>query len=75
MLPDYVQMRETRIHMDPVVNIEECSKLSGPLGNAAGLLAEGICSPPAREPLGHRLRLHGGFASSEDPGGTRRKWR
>jgi maleate isomerase len=45
MLPDYVQMRETRIHMDPVVNIQECSKLSGPLGNAAGLLAEGLCSP------------------------------
>jgi maleate isomerase len=45
MLPDYVQIRETRIHMDPVVNIEECSKLSGPLGNAAALLAEGLCSP------------------------------
>jgi len=40
MLPDYVQMRETRIHMEPVVNIEECSKLSEPLGKAAGLLAE-----------------------------------
>jgi maleate isomerase len=45
MLPDYVHMRETRIHMEPVVNIEECSKLSGPLANAAGLLAEGLCSP------------------------------
>jgi maleate isomerase len=45
MLPDYVQIRETRIHMDPVVNIKECSKLSGPLGNAAALLAEGLCSP------------------------------
>ena len=40
MIPDYVQVRETRIHMDPVVNVEECSKLSEPLGNAAGLLAE-----------------------------------
>jgi maleate isomerase len=45
MLPDYVQIRETRVHMDPVVNIEECSKLSGPLGNAAALLAEGVSSP------------------------------
>lgn len=45
MLPEYVQIRETRIHMDPVVNIEECSKLSGPLGNAATLLGEGMCSP------------------------------
>jgi maleate isomerase len=31
--------------MDPVVNVEECSKLSEPLGNAAGLLAEGLSSP------------------------------
>lgn len=45
MIPDYVQVRETRIHMDPVVNIEECSKLSEPLANAAGLLAEGLSSP------------------------------
>lgn len=45
MLPDYVQVRETRIHMDPVVNVEECSKLSEPLGNAASLLAEGLSSP------------------------------
>jgi len=45
MLPDYVQIRETRIHMAPVVNVEECSKLSEPLGNAAGLLAEGLSSP------------------------------
>jgi len=45
MIPDYIQVRETRIHMDPVVNIEECSKLSEPLGNAAGLLAEGLSSP------------------------------
>ena len=45
MLPDYVQIRETRIHMEPVVNIEECSKLSGPLGNAAALLSEGLSSP------------------------------
>lgn len=45
MLPEYVQMRETRIHMEPVVNIEECSKLSEPLGKAAGLLAEGLSSP------------------------------
>lgn len=45
MLPDYVQVRETRIHMDPVVNVEECSKLSEPLGNAAKVLAEGLSSP------------------------------
>jgi maleate isomerase len=45
MLPDYVQMRETRIHMEPVVDIEECSKLSAPLGYSASLLAEGMCSP------------------------------
>ncbi|MBE9545098.1 MAG: hypothetical protein IMF02_11430, partial [Proteobacteria bacterium] len=44
MIPDYVQVRETRIHMNPVVNVEECSKLSEPLGNAAGLLAEGLSS-------------------------------
>jgi hypothetical protein len=30
MIPDYIQVRETRIHMDPVVNVEECSKLSEP---------------------------------------------
>jgi maleate isomerase len=45
MIPDYVQVRETRIHMDPVVNGEECSKLSEPLGKAAKLLAEGLSSP------------------------------
>jgi maleate isomerase len=45
MLPGYIQIRETRIHMEPVVNIEECSKLSGPLGQAAALLAEGLSSP------------------------------
>ena len=45
MIPDYVQVRETRIHMDPVVNIEECSKLSEPLGAAAAVLAEGLSSP------------------------------
>ena len=45
MIPDYVQIRETRIHMDPVVNIEECSKLSEPLGAAAAVLAEGLSSP------------------------------
>ena len=45
MLPDYVQIRETRIHMDPVVNVEECSKLSEPLGQAAALLGEGLSSP------------------------------
>jgi maleate isomerase len=45
MIPEYVQVRETRIHMDPVVNVEECSKLSEPLGNAAKLLAEGLSSP------------------------------
>jgi len=45
MIPDYVQVRETRIHMDPVVNVEECSKLSRSLGDAAALLAEGLSSP------------------------------
>ncbi len=45
MLPDYVQLRETRIHMDPVVNIQECSKLSGPLSQAAALVGEGLSSP------------------------------
>jgi maleate isomerase len=45
MMPDYVQIRETRIHMDPVVNVDECSKLSEPLGAAAGVLAEGLSSP------------------------------
>jgi maleate isomerase len=45
MLPDYVQVRETRIHMEPVVNVEECSKLSEPLAAAARVLAEGLCSP------------------------------
>jgi maleate isomerase len=45
MLPDYVQVRETRIHMEPIVNIEETSKLSEPLGDAAAVLAEGMVSP------------------------------
>jgi maleate isomerase len=46
MLPDYVQMRETRIHMDhAAANVEECFKLSALLGDAAGLVAEGLCSP------------------------------
>jgi maleate isomerase len=45
MLPGYVQVRETRIHMEPVVNIEECSKLSSPLAEATSLLAEGLVSP------------------------------
>ena len=45
MLPEYLQIRETRIHMEPVVTVEECCKFSGPLGNAATLLAEGMCSP------------------------------
>jgi maleate isomerase len=53
MIPDYIQVRETRIHMDPVVNVEECSKLSEPLGNAAGLLAEGLSS----EILGNRSAI------------------
>jgi maleate isomerase len=39
--------------MDPVVNVEECSKLSEPLGNAAGLLAEGLSS----EILGNRSAI------------------
>lgn len=45
MLPGYVQMRETRIHMEPCVNIQECSKLSQPLGAAAAVIAEGMVSP------------------------------
>lgn len=45
MLPPYVQIRETRIHMEPVVNVEECSKLSARLPEPAGLLAEGMTSP------------------------------
>jgi len=45
MLPDYIQIRETRIHMEPVVNIEECLKLGDRLAEAAALLAEGISSP------------------------------
>lgn len=45
MLPPYVQVRETRIHMEPVVNVQECSKLSGRLPDPAGLLAEGMASP------------------------------
>lgn len=45
MLPPYVQVRETRIHMEPVVNVEECSKLSARLPEPAGLLTEGMISP------------------------------
>ena len=45
MLPPYVQVRETRIHMEPVVNVEECSRLSARLPEPAGLLAEGMISP------------------------------
>ena len=45
MLPPYVQVRETRIHMEPVVNVQECSKLSARLPEPAGLLAEGMSSP------------------------------
>ncbi|MCF8105701.1 MAG: hypothetical protein K9K64_09470, partial [Desulfohalobiaceae bacterium] len=45
MLPDYVHVRETRIHMEPVVNVEECSKLFEPLANAASVIAEGLSSP------------------------------
>jgi len=44
MLPSYVQVRETRIHMEPVVNVQECSKLSARLPEPAGLLAEGMVS-------------------------------
>jgi maleate isomerase len=44
MLPPYVQVRETRIHMDPVVNVQECSKLSARLPEPAGLLTEGMSS-------------------------------
>ncbi len=45
MIPPYVQVRETRIHMEPVVNVEECSKLSARLPEPAGLLTEGLVSP------------------------------
>ena len=45
MVPPYVQIRETRIHMEPVVNVEECSKLSARLPEPAGLLTEGMISP------------------------------
>ena len=45
MLPSYIQVRETRIHMEPVVNVSECSKLSARLPEPAGLLAEGMSSP------------------------------
>jgi len=45
MLPSYVQVRETRIHMEPVVNVSECSKLSARLPEPAGLLTEGMSSP------------------------------
>jgi maleate isomerase len=45
MLPSYVQVRETRIHMEPVVNVGECSKLSARLPEPAGLLTEGMSSP------------------------------
>jgi len=45
MLLPYVQVRETRIHMEPVVDVEECSKLSARLPEPAGLLAEGMTSP------------------------------
>jgi maleate isomerase len=45
MVPPYVQIRETRIHMEPVVNVEECSKLSARLPEPAGLLTEGMVSP------------------------------
>ncbi|MFQ6078671.1 MAG: hypothetical protein ACE5NJ_05985 [Thermodesulfobacteriota bacterium] len=45
MMPPYVQIRETRIHMEPVVNVDECSKLSSRLPEPAGLLAEGMVSP------------------------------
>jgi len=45
MLPPYVQVRETRIHMEPAVNVQECSKLSARLPEPAGLLAEGMASP------------------------------
>lgn len=45
MLPPYVHVRETRIHMEPVVNVAECSKLSALLPGPAGLLAEGMVSP------------------------------
>jgi len=45
MIPSYVQVRETRVTMEPVVNVSECSKLSARLPEPAGLLAEGMSSP------------------------------
>lgn len=45
MLPDYVQMRETRISMPPITTKAECLKLSEKLSSAAAVLAEGLSSP------------------------------
>ncbi|GHV54745.1 maleate cis-trans isomerase [Deltaproteobacteria bacterium] len=45
ILPEYIQIRETRVHMDPVVNVAECSKLSDTLAEGARLISEGLCSP------------------------------
>lgn len=38
-------MRETRIHMEPHVDVEECMKLSQRLPEATALIAEGMISP------------------------------
>ncbi len=75
MLPDYVQMRETRIHMDPVVNIAGVFQAERTPGQCRRPSGRRALLAPSREPLGDRLRLHGGLASSADPAGTRRKWR
>ena len=45
MLPEYIQIRETRVHMEPVVNVDECSKLSETLSEGARLISQGLCSP------------------------------
>lgn len=45
MLPPGIQVRETRIHMEPHVDVEECMKLGQRLPEATALLAEGMISP------------------------------
>jgi maleate isomerase len=45
MLPPGIQVRETRIHMEPHVDVEECMKLGQRLPEATALLAEGMVSP------------------------------
>lgn len=45
MLPLGIQVRETRIHMEPRVDVEECMKLGQRLPEATVLIAEGLVSP------------------------------